>query len=459
MRTPLTRLRALRRPICCLRPARHSIHHDTRRQDHQQHPRPRQHQHQYQHPSHKPSAGRKDRNHGQQQQQSGHQPPAVTLRHEPRNYKDLAFGNQRPTNNPYQNHGAIIHLDATRIGRSATTIFRHPLFYIQYSSAILLLSAANILINPFHPLLRSSLNRHADTHETGYFFHLHTSSKVFTGRESHIRKTIRGKVRSAWETVLRGRGYDPSTGRFVRHLQPDWDATKQVRQQDIRGTISVNPSQDCRAAPFKELVESFEAGFDAVRDCRRKDPNMEELMRPENLYRFYDQRRRTLLNKYRTMGLGLGIKGGEATQTNSVVGWKAAAEAQAAGGDGERLVSIDGDIYDIGPLRMADRKKSVAPVVSVVEGDEEGGVQDGDVGDEEEEDGAALGPTASSELDWGFGEEDGSSDPQEDEALVDRNARPRIRGVERQHGARPKKDWKRSGRGPVPSRPGQEADF
>ncbi|KAJ6259468.1 hypothetical protein Dda_5105 [Drechslerella dactyloides] len=337
--------------------------------------------------------------HGPPSQRADHPRPNHQRKHDrgpPSRYQDLAVNSHQTHYPKYinRNVNAVFHLDPTRIGKSATTVFRCPHFYIQYSSAILLLSAYSILVNPFHPLLRASLKRHAETYDLGFFFHLHTSSKAFTGREAFVRKAIRGKVRSAWETALTNRGYDAHTGRFVRHLQADWDATRQVRQQDLRGTVSVNPNESCRTARFSELVAQFEKGFDAVMGCGRKDPGMEVMMQPEKLYKFYDNRRSLLLRKYTSMGYGLSINGEEAT------GFKAAVGNRGGERGDEQLVQVDGETYDVGPLKMSDQRKKVGLVTPGEELKTFHGGRGGGGGD------AGAGGLSSRDLDWGLDDMD-----------------------------------------------------
>ncbi|KAF3910162.1 hypothetical protein ABW21_db0200181 [Orbilia brochopaga] len=375
MKPPLPRLRCLPRrpPTLPQHLIRRNAFHNDHSPTNQRPDRPQQH---------RPYPNRQ-----QTQRQQAQNPPF-----DPR-YRDLAYNKSRPDKNRYINHheSPILHLDPMRIGRSAQTIFRCPLFFIQYSSAILLLSAHSILVNPFHPLLRASLNRHAETHDLGYFFHLHTSSKTFTGRESHVRKAIRGKVRTAWETALTSRGYDVKTGRFVKHLQADWDPTKQIRQQDIRGTISINPNEACWRASFKDLVANFERGLDVVLACRRKDPAMEHMMQPESLYKFYEHRRSSLLRKYTNMGYGLTINGEAAANFRDAVN-----NREQGGQNGPQLVQVDGQTYDVGSLKISDDRKKVGLVLPDELDDDEIVASQSGSSDK------LPGGISSSDLDWGL---------------------------------------------------------
>ncbi|KAF3939461.1 hypothetical protein ABW19_dt0204321 [Dactylella cylindrospora] len=256
------------------------------------------------------------------------------------------------------NNRHVQHLNPTAIARSSVTIFQSPLLSVQYCSAILLLRAFSVLMNPFHPLLRPALINHEETYDIGYFFHLHTSSKLFTGREAVVRRSIRGKVRAAWTQIMQEKGYDPNTGRFVGHLQKGWDPTTQVRQQDVKGTVSLLPGAACNTAPFTDILRDCERGLEAVRKCKVRNQYMEDMMRPANLFRYYDWRRRLLLKKYTELGYGLSINGQSATRFKQAIrDLRGEAGKAMTGPDGEYLLDIDGETYDIGRLKRKQGRK------------------------------------------------------------------------------------------------------
>ncbi|KAK6529219.1 hypothetical protein TWF281_008401 [Arthrobotrys megalospora] len=244
--------------------------------------------------------------------------------------------------------------------RASVNIYKHSLLSVQYCSAVLLLRTQGILLNPFHPLLRTALQRHQETYDIGYFFHLHTSSKLVTGKQSSVRKGIRGKVRAAWEQVLTKRGYDVKTGKFTRHLKEppgSFDRSKgHVRLPDIRGTVSINPSEACSNAPFQDIIAACESGLDAVLRCKHRNMTLEEWMKPSNLWRFYDWRRRDLLNKYITLGHGLGASN-QASQIfrSALIGLRSGKTNVGMQGkrtpEGGYLVELDGETFDLAPLR------------------------------------------------------------------------------------------------------------
>ncbi|KAK6542181.1 hypothetical protein TWF694_007944 [Orbilia ellipsospora] len=252
------------------------------------------------------------------------------------------------------------YMNAIQSHNVSTTVYRSPLMKVQYCTAILLLRTFPVLLNPFHPLLRTALQKHEENHEIGYFLHMHTSSKNFTGKQATVRKVVRAKTRSAWETVLADRGYDVKTGRFVQHLKPDWHPSRgDIRQQDIKGTITLHPSEACKSARFEDLLRECEKGLNAVLESKQRDYRMENMMQPSNLWRFYDWKRRLLLKRYVEMGYGLSIQG--------QLGWRfrEAIEEVRGGGDpgvgvkgegGEYLVEMEGKTLDIGPLKRRESK-------------------------------------------------------------------------------------------------------
>ncbi|KAK6510373.1 hypothetical protein TWF506_009483 [Arthrobotrys conoides] len=248
--------------------------------------------------------------------------------------------------------------------RASINIYKHRLLSVQYCSAVLLLRTHGILLNPFHPLLRTALQRHQETYEIGYFFHLHTSSKLVTGKQSSVRKGIRGKVRAAWEQVLTKRGYDVKTGKFVGHLKPDFDRSLgHVILPDLKGTISINPNEACSNAPYQDIIAACEQGLEAVLNCKHRNMTLEEWMKPENIWRFYDWKRRDLLNKYMTMGHGLGHSN-EASQIfrSALIGLRAGKADIKMNGkrtpEGGYLVDLDGETFDLAPLRGPSKQKS-----------------------------------------------------------------------------------------------------
>ncbi|KAF3904354.1 hypothetical protein AA313_de0207190 [Arthrobotrys entomopaga] len=306
----------------------------------------------------------------------------------------------------------------------STTVYKSPLIKVQYCTAILLLRTFPVLLNPFHPLLRTALQKHEENHEIGYYLHMHTSSKSFTGKQATVRKVVRAKLRSAWETVLTDRGYDVKTGRFVRHLKPDWYPSKgDIRQQDIKGTVTLHPSEACKSARFEDLLRECERGLNAVLESKKRDYRYENMMRPSNLWRFYDWKRRLLLKRYVEMGYGLSIQG--------QLGWRfrEAMEEVRKGGDpgvgvkgegGEYLVEMEGKTLDIGPLKRRESMLKKGFGLSIDSGEkaeipEEAGDAEMErlygniMGEEgEEEEGSGSGG-----LDWGLddmGDEDDDGD-------------------------------------------------
>ncbi|KAK6353750.1 hypothetical protein TWF730_008177 [Orbilia blumenaviensis] len=266
--------------------------------------------------------------------------------HGPNNQKSVA----RYTHQPRQKWMNV------NPSRASINIYKHNLLLVQYCSAVLLLRTQGILLNPFHPLLRTALQRHQETYEIGYFFHLHTSSKLVTGKQSSVRKGIRGKVRAAWEQVLTKRGYDVKTGRFTGHLKPGFDQSKgHIILPDLRGTISINPSEACSNAPFPDVLAACEAGLDAVLKCKHRNMTLEEWMKPANLWRFYDWKRRDLLNKYMTLGHGFG-QSNRASQIfkSALIGLRnGKADIRMNGkrtAEGGYLVELDGETFDLAPL-------------------------------------------------------------------------------------------------------------
>ncbi|KAK6335281.1 hypothetical protein TWF718_010714 [Orbilia javanica] len=246
--------------------------------------------------------------------------------------------------------------------RASINIYRHRLLSVQYCSAVLLLRTHGILLNPFHPLLRTALQRHQETYEIGYFFHLHTSSKLVTGKQSSVRKGIRGKVRAAWEQVLTKRGYDVKTGKFIGHLKPGFDRSLgHIVLPDLKGTISVNPSEACSNAPYQDIIAACESGLEAVLNCKHRNLTLEEWMKPENLWRFYDWKRRDLLNKYMTLGRSLGHSN-EASQIfrSALIGLRNGKTDIRMSGkrtpEGGYLVDLDGETLDLAPLRGPSNK-------------------------------------------------------------------------------------------------------
>ncbi|KAK6511911.1 hypothetical protein TWF481_000815 [Arthrobotrys musiformis] len=249
--------------------------------------------------------------------------------------------------------------------RASINIYRHKLLSVQYCSAVLLLRTHGILLNPFHPLLRTALQRHQETYEIGYFFHLHTSSKLVTGKQSSVRKGIRGKVRAAWEQVLTRRGYDVKTGRFVGHLKPGFDPSLgHVRLPDLKGTVSINPSEACSNAPFQDIMTACESGLEAVLSCKHRNMTLEEWMKPDNLWRFYDWKRRDLLNKYMSLGRTLGHSN-QASQIfrSALIGLRSGKAGIKMSGtrtpEGGYLVDLDGETFDVAPLRGPLRKRTL----------------------------------------------------------------------------------------------------
>ncbi|KAF3156735.1 hypothetical protein TWF106_008572 [Orbilia oligospora] len=248
--------------------------------------------------------------------------------------------------------------------RASINIYRHRLLSVQYCSAVLLLRTHGILLNPFHPLLRTALQRHQETYEIGYFFHLHTSSKLVTGKQSSVRKGIRGKVRAAWEQVLTKRGYDVKTGKFTGHLKPGFDRSLgHVILPDLKGTVSINPNEACSNAPYQDIIAACEHGLEAVLNCKHRNMTLEEWMKPENLWRFYDWKRRDLLNKYMAMGHGLGHSN-EASQIfrSALIGLRSGKTDIRMNGtrtpEGGYLVDLDGETFDLAPLRGPSPRKS-----------------------------------------------------------------------------------------------------
>ncbi|RVD83014.1 uncharacterized protein DFL_007418 [Arthrobotrys flagrans] len=248
--------------------------------------------------------------------------------------------------------------------RASINVYKHRLLSVQYCSAVLLLRTHGILLNPFHPLLRTALQRHQETYEIGYFFHLHTSSKLVTGKQSSVRKGIRGKVRAAWEQVLTKRGYDVKTGKFIGHLKPTFDRSLgHVILPDLKGTISINPSEVCSNAPYQDIIAACEEGLEAVVKCKHRNLTLEEWMKPSNLWRFYDWKRRDLLNKYMVMGHGLGHSN-EASQIfrSALIGLRNGRTDIKMNGkrtpEGGYLVDLDGETFDLAPLRGPSNKDS-----------------------------------------------------------------------------------------------------
>lgn len=86
-------------------------------------------------------------------------------------------------------------------------------------------------------------------------------------------------------------------------------------------------------------------------------------MKPSNLWRFYDWKRRDLLNKYMVMGHGLGHSN-EASQIfrSALIGLRNGRTDIKMNGkrtpEGGYLVDLDGETFDLAPLRGPSNKDS-----------------------------------------------------------------------------------------------------
>ncbi|EPS42790.1 hypothetical protein H072_3197 [Dactylellina haptotyla CBS 200.50] len=362
-------------------------------------------------------------NSGASQPSHGEQPILTTRNHQNRDHEGGGDPGHKSTKD------GVLNLNILGVQRASITVYESPLLTVRYCSAILLLRTYGVLLNPFHPLLRSALKRHEETFDTGYFFHMHTSSKAVTGKQSSVRKYVRGKVRNAWETVLTRRGYDVKTGRFVKHLKPGWyPSAGDIRQQDVKGTISVNPNEACKQAAFEVVQKDCEKALQAVLDCKHRNRKVEHMMQPWNLWRYYDWKRRVLLKRYIDLGYGLSINGEEGWRFQDAVKALRQGEDPRIGGqkgeDGGYIVEMEGRTLDIAPLKRStaatktgfklDGSLAIAEMVKDERLDTD--IEDdiaveqiyGKLGDNE------MGISASGGLDWGL--DNLGADEEDDEA-------------------------------------------